>query len=269
MLGAIAGDIIGSIYEHSNIKTKDFALFGEGCRFTDDTVCTVAVADCLLSDGDFGEYLSRYFLRHSHRGYGAMFARWAQSWNREPYGSWGNGSAMRVSSVAYFAKTEHEILELAERSASVSHNHPDAVAGAQAVALAIWWARGGMPAGDIREDLAARFSYNLSQSVDEIRDWYSFDVSCAGSVPQALTCALEAADYEDAIRNAISIGGDSDTIACIAGGIAEAMFGLPEDVAKAVPAYLTPDLREVVDRFSNQRWSRYRDRPRGIWRGFR
>ena len=249
MLGAIAGDIIGSIYEHANIKTKDFPLFGKGCRFTDDTVCTVAIADCLMNDSDFAEYLGRYALRHPNRGYGGMFMRWAKEWDRKPYDSWGNGSAMRVSPVAHFATDEAAALQLAEASSAVTHSHPHGIAGAQATALTMWMAKEGVDTATIRQEITDRFGYDLSQNVDEIRGWYTFDVSCAGTVPQAITCALEAADYEDAIRNAVSIGGDSDTIACITGGIAEALFGLPEEIGRSAKTYLTDDLVDVVDRF--------------------
>ena len=248
MLGAIAGDIIGSIYEGRNIKTREFPLFGENCTFTDDTVCTIAVADCLLNDGDFAMYLRMYVQRHPFCGYGGRFREWAMT-SMGPYNSWGNGSAMRVSPVAYFACDEQSLLELAERSAAVTHNHPDGIKGAQAVALTMWRAQAGVSPDAIRAEVADRFSYDLSRSVDDIRPSYCFDVSCAGSVPQAITCALEASDYESTIRNAISIGGDSDTIACISGGIAEVLFGLPRDIAKRARGFLTEDLIKVVDRF--------------------
>lgn len=249
MLGAITGDIVGSVYEHANIKTKDFPLFSEGCRFTDDTVCTIAIADCLMNDGNFAEYLGNYALRHPSRGYGGMFLQWAKQWERKPYGSYGNGSAMRVSPVAYVSRDEQELLEIAKQTSIVTHDHPDAVAGAQATALAMWMAKNGSDAATIREEIIARFKYDLAPSVDDIRPSYQLDVSCAGTVPQAITCALEGSDYEDAIRNAISIGGDSDTIACIAGGIAEVMFGLPDEIAEMSRGYLTDELVETVDRF--------------------
>jgi ADP-ribosylglycohydrolase len=249
MLGAIAGDIIGSIYEHENIKTKDFPLFGEGCQFTDDTVCTVAVADWLMNGGDLSDVLGGYVLRYPNAGYGGMFWEWANQWDRKPYKSWGNGSAMRVSPVAHFASSEQEALSLAEQSSAVTHSHPDAVAGAQATALTMWLARGGADIPTMRQAITERFGYDLSQTVDEIREWYEFDVSCAGTVPQAVTCALEAVDYEDAIRNAVSIGGDTDTVACITGGIAEVMFGLPEEIKTKTRTYLTDDLINMADSF--------------------
>ncbi len=248
MLGAITGDIVGSIYEHANIKSKEFPFFGQGCTFTDDTVCTVAVADWLMSGGDCAGHLRRHVQRHPNRGYGGMFRKWAM-YGGGPYNSWGNGSAMRVSPVAHVARDEAELLDLAEQSASVTHNHPNAVAGAQAVALTMWMAKARVNATTIRGEITDRFGYDLSQSVDNIRLWYRFDVSCAGTAPQAITCALEATDYEDAVRNAVSIGGDTDTIACITGGIAEVMFGLPDDIAETARGHLADDLVEVVDRF--------------------
>jgi ADP-ribosylglycohydrolase len=174
-----------------------------------------------MSGGDFAEYLRRDVRAHPDRGYGFMFRQWAM-WDAGPYNSWGNGSAMRVSPVAHLAGGEAEALELGQMSAAVSHNHPEGVKGAQAVALAIWMAKSGAEPDDIGGEISARFDYGLGRSVDDIRPGYEFDVSCAGSVPEAIICALQAADYEDAVRNAVSIGGDSDTIACIAGGIAEA-----------------------------------------------
>ena len=188
MIGAITGDIVGSIYEGRNIKTKEFSFFGGGCRFTDDTVCTVAVADCLIHDSDFADYLRQYVRRHPYRGYGGMFQEWAST-DIGPYNSWGNGSAMRVSPVAHVARNQATLLEMAERSSAVTHNHPDAVAGAQAVALTMWMAMAGTDAHVIRREVADRFNYDLSRSVDEIRPDYSFDVSCAGTVPEAITCA--------------------------------------------------------------------------------
>lgn len=248
MLGAIAGDIIGSIYEAAPIKTKKFPLFGAGVRFTDDTVCTVAIADALLSGGDFAAYLRDYVRRYPGRGYGAMFARWASTPGMPAYGSWGNGAAMRVSAIAWLAADEADALATAARSAAVSHDHPDAIAGAQATVLAAWLARHGVPPAEIREAIAGRFGYDLSQSVDQIRAWYAFDVSCS-TVPPAIVCAPEASDLEDAIRNAVSLGGDSDTLAGIAGGIAEALHVLPPAIAEEARRHLDDGLLRVVDRF--------------------
>jgi ADP-ribosylglycohydrolase len=249
MLGAIAGDIIGSIYEAVPIKTKRFPLFGAGITFTDDTVCTVAIADALMSGGDLARCLRAYVRRYPGRGYGGMFVRWAHEPGMPAYGSWGNGAAMRVSAIAPLAAEEAEALATAARTAELSHDHPDAVAGAQATVLAAWLARRGAASALIRSEIAGRFGYDLNQSVEQIRTWYKFDISCKGTVPPAIVCALEADGYEDAIRNAISLGGDSDTLACITGGIAEALHGLPAEVAEQARGYLDPDLLRVVERF--------------------
>jgi ADP-ribosylglycohydrolase len=249
MLGAIAGDIIGSIYEWDRIKTKDFPLFGDGVSFTDDTVCTVAVAACILDGGDLARHLKAYGRRYPGRGYGGRFQHWLDSESPRGYGSFGNGAAMRVSPVAWLARDEAEMLELARRSAAATHDHPRGSAGAQATALAIWRGRAGSAPEVIRDEIAERFGYDLSRSVAAIRPTYGFDETCDGTVPEALTSAFEACDYEDAVRNAISLGGDADTLACIAGGIAEAMFGLPAAVARAARERLDEPLLEVIDRF--------------------
>ena len=249
MIGAIIGDIVGSKYEFNNIKTKEFPLFSEGCSFTDDTVLTIAVADWLLDGGDLAERLVAYGRAHPHQAYGGMFGRWLRGGSHEPYNSWGNGSAMRVSAVAWVATDEAEVMALAKSSAEVTHNHPEGVKGAQATALAVWMALQGAPPEDIRAAITERFGYDLTESVDSIRTWYRFDESCAGTVPQAIICALDAMDFEDAIRNAISIGGDSDTIAAITGGVAEAMFGVPKAIEEKARPYLSEELDEIVSRF--------------------
>jgi len=266
MIGAIAGDIIGSIYEHDNIKTKEFPLFGlhprtnlnhtrngrslRDCFFTDDTVLTIAVADWLLGGEDnLVDRLAHYTFKYSNRGYGGMYMEWVNSHDREPYESYGNGSAMRVSAVAWLSKNYYEALELAMNSAVVTHNHPEGVKGAQATTAAIWLARQKHDAEYIREQVEELSGYDLNMTVDAIREDYEFDVTCPGSVPQAIVCALEATSFEDAIRNAISIGGDSDTVAAITGGIAEAMFGIPGEIVVHVRSYLPNDMTEVLDRF--------------------
>ncbi|MDP6705163.1 MAG: ADP-ribosylglycohydrolase family protein [Alphaproteobacteria bacterium] len=252
MLGAIAGDIIGSIYERHQIKSKKFPLFGRGCGFTDDTVCTVAVAEWLLDGGDFAAVLRRHVRRHPKAGYGGMFLKWALADDAPAYNSWGNGSAMRAAPIAYAADDEADVLRLAAESSAVSHDHPDAIKGAQAVALATWAALGGADGAEIGGLVEDRFGYDMTQSLDQIRWWYRFDVSAKGSVPQAIQAAIEGTDYEDAVRCAISIGGDSDTIACMAGAVAEARFGLPEAVAERALDYLSEDLRAVVERFGER-----------------
>jgi ADP-ribosylglycohydrolase len=249
MLGAIIGDIVGSIYEHDNIKTKDFPLFAEGATFTDDTVCNVAIADGLLSGGDFADHLRTWVRRYPHADYGGMFLRWAFADDRGPYGSWGNGSAMRVSPVAHAITETEAAMLMARQSAIVTHDHPEAVIGAQAVTMTIRLALGGQSRDLIRNAVEQRFGYDLSETVDSIRSWYAFDVSCRGTVPPAIICALEATNFEDSLRNAVSIGGDTDTLACITGGIAEAMFGIPGWIAEETMIRLDDDLRDVVERF--------------------
>src|SRR4051794_32513520 len=211
MLGAIAGDIIGSIYEHRNIKTTRFPLFHPLCRFTDDTVLTVALADSLLHGTRFVDLLKRYYRAYPRAGYGGMFHEWAQAEDSRPYNSWGNGSAMRVSPVGFAFDTLEDVLERARRSAEVTHDHPEGIKGAQAVASAIFLARTGKGKEHIKNYVEAAFGYDLGTPLDEIRESYEFDVSCQGSVPQAIRAFLESDDFEDAIRRAISIGGDRDT----------------------------------------------------------
>jgi ADP-ribosylglycohydrolase len=251
MIGAIAGDIIGSIYEFDNIKTKEFPLFGENCKFTDDTVLTVAVADWLTGDKDLVERLTHYSYKYSNRGYGGMYLEWLNSWDRKPYNSYGNGSAMRVSATAWIAEDEGEVPELAKASAEVTHNHPEGIKGAQATALAIWLGRQGADSEYIRQEITSFADYDLTETVDEIREWYYFDETCQKTVPQAITCALEATDFEDAIRNAISIGGDSDTVAAITGSIAQAMFGIPDWIEAKARSYLPSEFSEVVNRLDD------------------
>ncbi len=254
MIGAIAGDIIGSIYEFDNIKTTDFPLFGPGCRFTDDTVHTVALADSILSGVGYTSKLKEYYGYYPHVGYGGMFRRWAASSATEPYNSFGNGSAMRVSPVGYAFDTLEEVLRQAEISAAVTHNHPEGIRGAQATAAAIFLARRGGSKDEIREYVAGAFGYDLSESLDSIRGWYHFDETCQGSVPQAIIAFLASESYEDALRKVISIGGDSDTLGSITGGIAQAFYGgVPQRIAVKVLEFLDGRLRgitiEFMDRF--------------------
>ena len=249
MLGAVAGDIIGSIYEHNNIKSKDFPLFGPNCAFTDDTVMTLAVADCIMQRGDFAEYLRAYGRRYPDVGYGGLFLKWVNSDDAPAYGSWGNGSAMRVSPAAYVGRNVKEVRILAGRTASVTHNHPDAVNGAKAVATAIWLANHEAGPDEIRDELSKRYNYDLTRTIDKLRSVSDFDVSCRGTVQSSLICALNSTTFEDAIRNAISIGGDSDTLACITGSIAEALHGIPRDIAEKTVSYLTGDLAQVAINF--------------------
>jgi len=250
MIGAIAGDIIGSPFEHHPIKTKQFSLFGNGNRFTDDTVLTVAVADAILTGRDYGVVIAEYAERYPKAGYGSSFTRWVKAWDKEPYGSYGNGSAMRVSPVGWAFTNVRDVLREAKRSAEVTHNHHEGIKGAQATALAVFLARKGKGKVAIKEEIGTRFGYDLDRTLDEIRPSYKFDVTCQGSVPESILAFLESDSYEDAIRNAVSLGGDADTQACIAGSIAEAFYGVvPEAIAERVLPMLTPDLHKMTNRF--------------------
>jgi ADP-ribosylglycohydrolase len=250
MLGAIAGDIIGSRFEHQNLRAKDFPLFHPACRFTDDTVHTLALAESLLTGRSFVELLREQFFAYPDAGYGHRFRAWASSRNDAPYYSFGNGAAMRVSPVAWWFDDHGAVLAEARKSAEVTHNHPEGIKGAQAVATAIFLARQKADKAWIRHFLEKEFGYDLRRRLDEIRPTYRFDVSCQGSVPEAIIAFLEATDFEDAIRNAVSLGGDSDTIACIAGSIAEAFYGgVPEPIERQLWGYLDDRLASVARQF--------------------
>ena len=250
MIGAIAGDIIGSVYERHNIKQTDFMLFGPRCRFTDDTVLTVAVADAILTGSAYLQKLKDWHRAYPRAGYGPAFALWAASDSKIPYNSMGNGSAMRVSPVGWAFGTLKEVLAEAKRSAEVTHNHPEGIKGAQAVAAAVYLARTGASKDEVKAYVETAFCYNLDASLDSIREDYRHDVTCQGSVPQALRAFLEADDLEDAVRNAVSIGGDSDTIACIAGSVAHAFYGtVSDEIRQGVFRILDDPLKEIVHAF--------------------
>ena len=250
MIGAIAGDIIGSIYEWRPIKTRDFPLLGPKCRFTDDTVLTVAVAHAILTGRSYQESIREIGRKYPDAGYGGSFIQWLGSDNPQPYSSWGNGSAMRVSPVGFAFNTEEDVLIEAKKSAEISHNHPEGIKGAQATALSIFLARTGHEKEVIRSEISQRFGYDLDRTVDNIRPTYSFDISCQGTVPEAIISFLDSDSYEDAIRNAVSLGGDSDTLACIAGGIAEACYNsIPDHIAVKIRDILTPELLMITDDF--------------------
>lgn len=251
MLGAMIGDIVGSVYEWDNIQTTAFEFFKPTCFFTDDTVLTAATAQALLTDGDYARAYQDFSRRYPGRGYGGRFARWIQQENPQPYNSWGNGSAMRVSPVGFAFNTVEEVLAEAERSARVTHNHPEGIKGAQAVALAILLARQGVDKVEIKDEITRRFAYDLAQTLDEIRPAYSFNESCQGTVPEAIIAFLESTDFENAIRLAISLGGDSDTLANITGGIAEAYYGIPGEIAEKGKSYLPDEFLGIIYRFKN------------------
>ncbi len=260
MLGAIIGDIVGSVYEWNNLKSTDFPLFVESSSFTDDTVMTIAVGDALMSIRDkdledddivkhtIKESLVLYGRSYPYVGYGSRFRDWIFSNNHIPYNSYGNGSAMRVSSVAYFALDLEDALRLARLSAEVTHNHLEGIRGAQAVAGCIYLARSWESKEFIRS-FVENVYYKLDFTLDDIRADYSFDVTCQGSVPVAIRAFLEGNSFEEVIRLAISVGGDSDTVAAIAGSIGEAFFGVPDDLRVAISSRLDPWLRAVVDKF--------------------
>jgi ADP-ribosylglycohydrolase len=249
MLGAMIGDIVGSVYEWNNIKTTDFTLLKQKCFFTDDTVLTAATAKALMTDGDYTKAYQDFARRYPGRGYGGNFSGWIYRDDPQPYNSWGNGSAMRVSPVGFAFDTIDKVLSEAERSAEVTHNHPEGIKGAQSTALAILMARQGSSQADIRAEISQRFGYDLARTLDAIRPGYTFDVSCQGSVPEAMIAFFESENFEDAIRKAISIGGDSDTIACVTGGIAEAFYGIPENIAGEGRTFLPGEFLTILDDF--------------------
>jgi ADP-ribosylglycohydrolase len=249
MIGAIAGDMIGSPYERYPTKSMDFDILVSA--FTDDTVLTVAVAYWILSDVDCASSLKKFAQKYHNLPYGGSFRRWVWSWDNKPYNSFGNGSAMRVSPVGFAYNSVDEVLHQAKRSAEVTHNHPEGIKGAQATALAVYLARIEEDKGTIRKETSGRFGYDLTRTVDEIRPTYKPDVSCEGSVPESIIAFLDSEDYVDAVKKAISLGGDADTMACIAGGIAQAYYKkIPEQIVENVHNKLPPDLREVLDRFN-------------------
>jgi ADP-ribosylglycohydrolase len=250
MLGAIAGDIIGSVHEHIGTKSTEFPLFVSGSSFTDGTVLAIAVADCLLNDLDYVDAFHEYFTAYPNAGYGLRFFHWAASGNRHPYNSFGNGSAMRVPAVGHAFDTLEEVLAQAARSAEATHNHPEGIKGAQATAAAVFMARRGDTKRQLRDSLERMFGYRLRDSLDALRPTYCFDVSCQGTVPAALIAFLESDDYEDAVRKAISLGGDADTLACITGAVAEAHYGgVPGHIAVRALSMLDDRLRTVVLQF--------------------
>jgi len=265
MIGAIIGDVIGSVFEWHNTKTTDFKLFDRNSHFTDDTVMTVAVADALLrmpvspeerlknsqKKKIYAAKLKEYGRRYPDAGYGSMFKNWISADSSRPYNSFGNGSAMRVSPIGFAFRTLEETLAEAGRSAAVTHNHKEGIRGAMAVSAAIYLARNGETKPAIQAYIRTHFGYNLDQRLDEIRPTYAFDASCRGSVPQAIIAFLESDDYEDAIRKAISIGGDSDTIACMTGGIAQAYYQkIPAQLISKTNLLLDYGLKQVIREFN-------------------
>lgn len=250
MLGAIIGDIIGSVYEHNVLKTTEFPLFSRRAMYTDDSVLTVAVASTLLGQADYVTQF-KYFGRKYPAGYGSSFGEWLHSENCKPYNSFGNGSAMRVSPIGFALNSVEAVLQEAEKSAEVTHNHPEGIKGAQAVALAIYLARTGASKAVIAAEITQRFGYNLSRSLEEIRPSYFFKVSCQESVPESLIAFLEADDFESSVRNAVSLGGDADTMACIAGSVAQAFYkSIPEEIVRQATVLLPTEFLEIITLFN-------------------
>ena len=262
MYGAILGDIIGSPYEFDmGDKTKDFPLFRADSMFTDDSVMTIAVADALLSEAKDPERIKTLLVYSMKRwgkklpdaGYGGMFYRWLFTDDSQPYGSFGNGSAMRVASAGWLYDTLEETREKARLTAEVTHNHPEGIKGAESVASVIWLARNGKSKQEIREYVIKEFGYDLSRTCDEIRPGYYHVESCQQTVPEAITAFLEGESFEDVIRTAVSLGGDCDTLTCIAGSMAEAFYGVPEELKAECRKRITPEMKEVLDRFDKAR----------------
>ena len=255
MLGAIVGDIIGSAYEFNRQKDKDFELFTLQSDFTDDTILSVAIAKTIMQGGSFVQSIKRYAEAYPNPtgGYGARFSQWATSDSLEPYNSWGNGSAMRVSAVGFAYDNMAEVMEVAKQTAEVTHNHPEGIKGAQATAAAILLARQGKNKAAIKDFVSSTFGYDLSRSLDDIRPGYTFNESCQGTVPESMIAFLESVDFEDAIRNTVSLGGDTDTMGSITGGIAEAFYGgVPEAIAQQAISRLDEPLRKVTLAFCRQ-----------------
>jgi ADP-ribosylglycohydrolase len=252
MLGAIAGEIIGSYYERHKIKIKEFELFHPKSRFTDDTTLSMAIAKSILDDEPYLDNVVDFGLRYFDVGYGSSFKKWLKGDEHLPYNSWGNGSAMRVSPIAWAFETEEKVLEEAKKSAEITHNHPEGIKGAEATVLAIFMARKGASKEMIRKQISTQFEYDLSKTVDEIRPEYKFEVSCAKSVPESIICFLDADSFEDCIRNCISLGGDADTMGAIAGGIAEAYYGIPKEIEERVYGYLPDEFLGILERFRKE-----------------
>jgi ADP-ribosyl-[dinitrogen reductase] hydrolase len=254
LIGTIAGDMIGAPYERKKaIKSVNTELFNKENSFTDDTVMTIATASKLVNNSNYRTEYQRFGREYPNRGYGGMFMQWIESDHPEPYNSYGNGSGMRVSPVAYFFETMEDVLAEAEASASVTHNHLEGIKGAQAIASAVFMARKGHSKSEIKSFIEERFEYNLNRTLDEIRPTYTFDVTCQGSVPEAIITFLESTDFEDCVRLAISIGGDTDTIAAMAGGIVEAFYGgVPTHIYDEVISRLPEEMIKVLSDFSEK-----------------
>ena len=245
MIGAIIGDIIGSPYEFNNCKSTDFPLFSNLSKTTDDSICTAAVASKLVYGGTYEEQLSSLGAKYIEKGWGKLFSEWIANEQRKPYGSWGNGAAMRVSPIGWWFKTLDETLSEAKSSCECTHNHEDSYAAAQAVAGSIYLLRTGSSKDDVKVWVTEKFGYDLNRKLDDIRPTYKFEVSCAKSVPEAFIAFLEGESFEDVARKAVSLGGDSDTICAIACSLAEAHFKLPMKILVESSKFIEPDLLQI------------------------
>lgn len=267
MIGAIIGDIAGSRFEFNNHRSKEFELFTGDCKVTDDSIMTFAVAKAIMETekriklqneqvykDDYYvllevmtiKYMQEVGRKYPHCGFGGMFRHWIFSNNPKPYNSYGNGAAMRIGPVGFIAKSEEAAGKLSETVTATTHNHPEGIKGAEATTVAIFMARQGATKGDIRDKINKHY-YNLNFTIAEIRDTYKFNESCQETVPEAIVAFLESDSFEDAIRTAISVGGDSDTLAAITGSIAEAYYGVPEDIKERALTYLDSELRSIYD----------------------
>jgi ADP-ribosylglycohydrolase len=249
MLGAIAGDIIGSVYEWNNIKTTEFPLFNDKGFFTDDSVLSIALADAITNDRNYADVMREYGKKYPNAGYGGYFRQWLANPELGPYSSFGNGAGMRISSVGWAYNTLHDVLEKSEEYTSVTHNHEEGVKGGCAVAVSIYFARNGESKEFIKKYIEETFDYDLDRTCDDIRPDYKFNETCQKTIPEAIICFLESTDFESAVRLAISLGGDSDTLAAITGSIAEAFYGMPLDIAEKVLTYLDDDMKKTIGDF--------------------
>lgn len=270
IFGAVIGDIVGSRYEFANHRSKDFPLFGDDCRFTDDSLMTIAVAAALTDCGDKSDkeladsaisHMCRIAALYPYAGYGSSFLRWLFSdGERRPYNSLGNGAAMRVSPVGYYARTERDVKRLSGIVTGITHNHPEGLKGAECTAMAVFYALNGKSKADIVKLASFYYPTIPELSCDELRKTYSFDVTCGGTVPQAMACFNESADFEDALRLAVSIGGDTDTLCAIAGAVAGAYYGIPSHIGRDAARFLPPSLLGVMDEFFGK--ASFRREPR-------
>lgn len=263
MLGAIVGDIVGSVYEFNSIKTTDFPFWSPMATFTDDTVMTIACADALMQTAGQSpknvrsaviERMQYWGNKYLNAGYGSRFEAWLKESDPQPYHSWGNGSAMRVSAAGWLYPTIQKTTDHARYTAEVTHDHPEGIKGAESLAAAVFMLRNGKSKTEVKNYIRGVYGYDFLFTLDDIRPHYGFDVSCRGSVPQAFVSFFESNDFESCIRNAVSLGGDSDTLAAMAGSLAEAHYGVPEEIGIKALSYLDEEMKEVYHKFTEMRY---------------